>query len=175
MRDADLVVALAGNPNTGKSSIFNALTGANQHVGNWPGKTVAKAHGTCTANGVCLDVVDLPGTYSLDAASPEEVVARDYLISGEPDVVVVVVDASNLERNLYLTVQVLEIGLPTVVALTMVDVAAGRGLEIDPDALASRLGIPVVPLVAREKGATADLVETLSLMAPTSGAEKRAS
>ncbi len=164
MPDADLVVALAGNPNTGKSSIFNALTGASQHVGNWPGKTVASAHGTCTANGVTLDIVDLPGTYSLDAASPEEVIARNHLISGEPDVVVVVVDASNLERNLYLAVQVLEIGLPTVVALTMVDVAERQGVAVDPEALADSLGVRVVPLVARERGATVGLVDTLVAM-----------
>ena len=164
MPDADLVVALAGNPNTGKSSIFNALTGASQHVGNWPGKTVASAHGTCTANGVTLEIVDLPGTYSLDASSPEEVIARNHLISGEPDVVVVVVDASNLERNLYLAVQVLEIGLPTVVALTMVDVAERRGIAVDPEALVDSLGVRVVPLVARDRGATAGLVDTLVAM-----------
>ena len=164
MPDADLVVALAGNPNTGKSSIFNALTGASQHVGNWPGKTVASAHGTCTAKGVTLDIVDLPGTYSLDASSPEEVIARNHLISGEPDVVVVVVDASNLERNLYLAVQVLEIGLPTVVALTMVDVAERQGIAVDPEALADSLGVRVVPLVARDRGATVGLVDTLVAM-----------
>ena len=164
MPDAGLVVALAGNPNTGKSSIFNALAGASQHVGNWPGKTVASAHGTCTAHGVTLDIVDLPGTYSLDAASPEEVIARNHLISGEPDVVVVVVDASNLERNLYLAVQVLEIGLPTVVALTMVDVAERRGITVDPEALADSLGVRVVPLVARDRGATVGLVDTLVAM-----------
>ena len=164
MADADLVVALAGNPNTGKSSIFNALTGASQHVGNWPGKTVASAHGTCTAQGVTLDIVDLPGTYSLDAASPEEVIARNHLISGEPDVVVVVVDASNLERNLYLAVQILEIGLPTIVALTMVDVAERQGIAVDPEALADSLGVSVVPLVARDRGATVGLVDTLVAM-----------
>ena len=144
-----VVVALAGNPNTGKSSIFNYLTGSSQHVGNWPGKTVAKAHGTYHEGEIEVQLVDLPGTYSLNASSPEEIIARDYLIHGDPDVAVVVVDASNLERNLYLVVQVLETGVPTVVALNMSDVAEERGIEIDVDELSDRLGIPVIPTVAR--------------------------
>jgi ferrous iron transport protein B len=148
-RDGSIVVGLAGNPNTGKSSIFNHLTGAKQHVGNWPGKTVSKAHGSSTHSGQELQLVDLPGTYSLNAASPEEMIARDFLVNERPDVVVVVADASNLERNLYLVVQVLEIGLPTVVALNMTDVADARGVDIAVDELSNRLGVPVVPTIAR--------------------------
>ncbi len=145
----DLTVALAGNPNTGKSSIFNLLTGAKQHVGNWPGKTVSRTHGSFTHHGYTVEIVDLPGTYSLNAASPEEMIARDYLVSGEPDAVIIVVDAANLERTLYLALQVLETGVPTVLVLNMTDVAVSRGLQVDDGALAERLGIPVVPMVAR--------------------------
>lgn len=163
----DLVVALAGNPNTGKSSIFNGLTGASQHVGNWPGKTVAEAHGTFTVDDVRVHLVDLPGTYTLDAVSPEEVIARDFLVSGGPDAVVIVLDASNLERNLYLAVQILEIGLPSVVALTMVDVAEARGLGIDPAALSRELGVPVVPLVARTRVGIDRLAAATTTLTPT--------
>ncbi len=145
-----IVVGLAGNPNTGKSSIFNFLTGAKQHVGNWPGKTVSKAEGTFTHDDHVFQLVDLPGTYSLNAASPEEMIARDYLIHDRPDAVITVVDGSNLERNLYLAVQVLEIGLPTVLALNMTDVAASRGVTVDVQELSRRLGVPVVPTVARK-------------------------
>jgi len=144
-----LRIALAGNPNTGKSSIFNSLTGAKQHVGNWPGKTVARAHGTFRHDGRDYEVVDLPGIYSLNAASPEEIIARDYLVSGEPDVVVIVVDATNLERNLYLVVQILETGVPAILDLNMMDVAASRGITIDVDEISNLLGVPVVTSVAR--------------------------
>jgi ferrous iron transport protein B len=160
-RTGDPVVALAGNPNTGKSSIFNLLTGASQHVGNWPGKTVDRAEGTCTHNGVTMQVVDLPGTYSLNASSPEEMIARDFLISGEAAAVVIIVDASNLERNLYLAVQILEMGIPSVVALNMVDVAETRGVEIDPDALSERLGVPVICTVARKRQGLGKLADEL--------------
>ena len=143
------ILALAGNPNTGKSSVFNALTGAKQHVGNWPGKTVERVEGRFTRNDIVFEVVDLPGAYSLNAASPEELIARDYLIGGEPDGVLVVADAANLERNLYLVIQVLEIGLPTIVILNMSDVARSRGIVVDPDVLAERLSVPVIATVAR--------------------------
>ena len=143
------VIALAGNPNTGKSSIFNMLTGAKQHVGNWPGKTVERVDGRFTQEGEEFDLVDLPGTYSLNASSPEEMIARDFLVGGEPDAAVVVVDAANLERNLYLAIQVLEIGVPTVVAVNMSDVARSRGLEIDLRVLADRLEASAVATVAR--------------------------
>lgn len=145
-----IIVGLAGNPNTGKSSIFNHLTGAKQHVGNWPGKTVSKAHGSFTHRGHDVQLVDLPGTYSLNASSPEEMIARDFLVHDRPDVVVVVTDASNLERNLYLVVQVLEIGRPTVIALNMTDVADSRDVEVEVDELSKRLGVPVVPTIARK-------------------------
>ena len=142
------IIALAGNPNSGKSTIFNALTGARQHVGNWPGKTVEKKEGTWRYDGLEFEVVDLPGTYSLTAYSLEEIIARDYIVDEHPDVVVTVVDAANLERNLYLVVQILEMGARVVVALNMSDIAGSRGLKIDVDKLSEGLGSPVVPTVA---------------------------
>ena len=156
------VIALAGNPNTGKSSIFNMLTGAKQHVGNWPGKTVERVDGRYTHNGDEFDLVDLPGTYSLNASSPEEMIARDFLVGGEPDGAVVVVDAANLERNLYLAIQVLEIGIPTVVAVNMSDVARSRGLEIDPMVLSDRLEAPAVATVARTGKGLGDLRDVIA-------------
>ncbi len=141
-------IALAGNPNSGKSTVFNALTGARQHVGNWPGKTVEKKEGTWRYDGLEFEVVDLPGTYSLTAYSLEETIARDYIVDEHPDVVVTVVDAANLERNLYLVVQILEMGARVVVALNMSDIADSRGLKIDVDKLSEGLGSPVVPTVA---------------------------
>jgi ferrous iron transport protein B len=144
-------IALAGNPNVGKSTLFNALTGARQHVGNWPGKTVEKKEGTWTYQGRSYTIVDLPGTYSLTAYSMEEIIARDYITEARPDAVVVVVDAANLERNLYLVVQIIEMGAPVIVALNMSDVADARGLRIDVRKLAQGLGVPVVPTVARDK------------------------
>jgi ferrous iron transport protein B len=156
------VIALAGNPNTGKSSIFNMLTGARQHVGNWPGKTVERVDGRYTHDGDEFDLVDLPGTYSLNASSPEEMIARDFLVGGEPDGAVVVVDAANLERNLYLAIQVLEIGIPTVVAVNMSDVARSRGLEIDPIVLSDRLETPAVATVARTGKGLADLRDVIA-------------
>jgi ferrous iron transport protein B len=146
---ADLVVALAGNPNAGKSTLFNALTGMHQRTGNWPGKTVAKRSGRCRYQELELELVDLPGTYSLAAYSPDEIVARDFLINDRPDVIICVVDAANLERNLYLVVQLLELGIPLVVALNMADQAEAMGIEIDRKRLATLLGeTPVVPTIA---------------------------
>ncbi len=142
-------IALAGNPNAGKTTLFNRLTGANQHVGNYPGVTVEKKEGLCSFDGVTVSVVDLPGTYSLTAYSEEEVVARDYLVRNRPQAVVNIVDASNLERNLYLTCQLLELGLPVVLALNMIDVARDRGIEVNVEKLGRILGVRVVPLVAR--------------------------
>lgn len=142
-------IALAGNPNAGKSTVFNALTGARQHVGNWPGKTVEKKEGTCKRDGYEIQVVDLPGTYSLTAYSLEEVITRDYIIEEKPNVVIDVVDAANLERNLYLAIQILELGAPLVIALNMSDIADARGLRIDVERLSQGLnGTPVVPTVA---------------------------
>lgn len=144
-----LKTALAGNPNAGKTTLFNALTGARQHVGNYPGITVEKKVGRYDFGEHQLSIVDLPGTYSLTAYSLEEVVARDFLVDEKPDVVINIVDATNLERNLYLTLQFLEMGVPLCLALNMVDVADSRGISIDVERLSSLLGIPVIPTVAR--------------------------
>jgi len=145
---APLTIALAGNPNCGKSALFNALTGIRQTTGNWPGVTVERKEGALELDGRRLRVIDLPGIYSLDANSLDEVVTRDYLLSRDADLIVNVLDASNLERNLYLTVQLLEMGVPIVLALNMMDVARKRGIQIDTGQLADAIGCPVVPLVA---------------------------
>jgi ferrous iron transport protein B len=145
----DHVIALAGNPNTGKSTLFNALTGLRQHTGNWPGKTVTRAEGGFQFAGRRYKLVDLPGTYSLLSASDDEEVARNFLLFGRPDCTVVVVDASALERNLYLVLQVLEITDRAVVAVNLMDEAKRRGIEVDSRSLARDLGVPVVPIVAR--------------------------
>lgn len=141
-------VALAGNPNVGKTVIFNGLTGARQHVANWPGVTVEKKEGRYAYNGVEVEVVDLPGTYSLSPYSIDERIARDYIVEERPDVVVDIVDASNLERNLYLTTQLLETGAKVVVALNVMDEAEARGMKIDAKKLSDILKVPVVPMVA---------------------------
>ncbi len=151
-------IALAGNPNSGKTTLFNRLTGARQHVGNYPGVTVEKKEGTYRRNGIKLHIVDLPGTYSLTAYSVEEVVARDFLVNEKPAVVVNIVDASNLERNLYLTTQFLELGIPVCIALNMMDVAKGRGLNIDTVKLSELMGVPVVPTIARSGKGNIDLM-----------------
>ena len=143
-------IALAGNPNSGKTTVFNALTGARQHVGNYPGVTVEKKEGTARFADVAFTVVDLPGTYSLTAYSTEEIVARNFLIDEQPDAVVDIIDASNLERNLYLAVQLMELGVPLVLALNMSDVARDRGLQIDCGKLSKLLGVPVVPTVGHK-------------------------
>ncbi|MCG8353795.1 MAG: 50S ribosome-binding GTPase [Chloroflexales bacterium] len=143
------LIALAGNPNTGKSTIFNALTGSRQHVGNWPGKTVEKKEGVLRFQNQSITVVDLPGTYSLSAYSLEEQIARDFIVHDRPHVVVNVVDATNLERNLYLTAQILETGIPIILALNMQDLAAARGITVDSAHLSHLLdGLPVIPMAA---------------------------
>ena len=156
----ELTIALAGNPNSGKTTLFNALTGARQHVGNYPGVTVEKKQGLYNYNGLNIQIVDLPGTYSLTAYSMEEVVARNYLVDQKPAVVVDIVDASNLERNLYLCLQFLEMGLPVVLALNMIDVAEKRGIQVDADKLSKLLGVPVIPTIARSGQGKADLMKT---------------
>ncbi|NNF99344.1 MAG: ferrous iron transport protein B [Desulfobacteraceae bacterium] len=142
-------IALAGNPNSGKTTLFNELTGARQHVGNYPGITVEKKQGVHLTNGHKLNIVDLPGTYSLTAYSLEEVVARQFLINEKPRAVINIIDASNLERNLYLTLQFMELGIPVCVALNMMDVATKRGIRIDTEKLSDVLQIPIIPTIAR--------------------------
>jgi small GTP-binding protein len=173
MSKKEITIALAGNPNSGKTTVFNNLTGARQHVGNWPGVTVEKKEGFCNFRGHRIRVVDLPGVYSLTAYSLDEVIARDYVVDEKPDVVVDVVDASNLERNCYLTVQFLEMKVPLVIALNMMDVAKSRGYEIDINGLSNLLGSPVVPMVAAKNQGTDELLETIISVAagdiPVSG------
>src|SRR5688572_13067433 len=158
-----LTIALAGNPNSGKTTIFNALTGLRQKTDNYPGVTVEKKTGRCKLNdGRWIDVIDLPGTYSLISRSPDERVAMEVLRglrkdTPPPDVVVVVVDASNLQRNLYLVSQLIELGRPLVVALNMVDVAERRGLRVSAETLEKELGVPVVPVVGHKRRGVEDL------------------
>ena len=152
-------IALAGNPNCGKTTMFNDLTGANQYVGNWPGVTVEKKEGKYTKD-KDVTVTDLPGIYSLSPYSPEEIVARDYLLDGDPDVVINLIDATNLERNLYLTTQILELGLPVVIALNMMDLVEKNGDKIDIDKLSRELGCPIVPTSALKGRGMDELVKT---------------
>src|SRR5262249_45805714 len=162
--------ALVGNPNTGKTTLFNALSGLHQRVGNYPGVTVETKKGQMTCAGQPFELIDLPGTYSLAPRSPDEMVAVDVILgqqAGEarPDVVVSIVDASNLDRNLYLTTQVLELGVPVVLALNMIDVAEGQGVRIDADGLARRLGLAVVPIQANKGVGLDRLREAIALAA----------
>jgi len=161
MTDWDYVVALSGNPNTGKSTVFNALTGLRQHTGNWPGKTVARAEGGFVYADNRYKLVDLPGTYSLLATSMDEEIARDFILFGQPDVTVVVVDATRLERNLNLTLQVLEITDRVVVCLNLMDEARRHGLQIDERRLARDLGVPVVPTAARQQEGIPELLQAI--------------
>lgn len=160
MRDK-LQIALAGNPNAGKTTLFNQLTGSRQHVGNYPGVTVEKKTGLCRHQGKEMIIIDLPGTYSLTAYSVEELVARNFLVNEKPDVVINIVDASNLERNLYLTCQFMELGVPVIIALNMIDVADKRGIEIDTGKLAEIMGVPVVPIIARSGEGIPRLLDTV--------------
>lgn len=160
----DYVAALAGNPNTGKSTIFNALTGLRQHTGNWPGKTIARAEGGFLYSSKRFKLVDLPGTYSLLSASQDEQIARDFILFGRPDVTVVVADATRLERNLNLVLQVLQITDRAVVCVNLVDEAASHGLTVDCRGLARDLGVPVVLTAARQgEGIDMLLKEMLSV------------
>ena len=147
--DEDYVIALAGNPNTGKSTVFNALTGLHQHTGNWPGKTVVNSQGKYRHNDKEFIIVDLPGTYSLLASSVEEIVARDFICFGKPDVTVVVLDATCIERNLNLLLQVLEITDKVVACVNLMDEAKSKNIKINIEVLSRELGIPVVPTTAR--------------------------
>lgn len=150
MSSFDYVVALAGNPNTGKSTVFNYLTGLKQHTGNWPGKTVTRAEGGFEYNGKKFKLVDLPGTYSLLSTSVDEEVARDFILFGQPDVTVIVIDATRVERNLNLVLQILEIIDRVVICLNLMDEARRNGIEVDARTLSKELGVPVVPAAARQ-------------------------
>jgi ferrous iron transport protein B len=165
MSEWDYVVALAGNPNVGKSTVFNALTGLRQHTGNWPGKTVSRAEGGFTHGEVRFKLIDLPGTYSLLSTSYDEEIARDFILFGRPDVTVVVVDATRLERNLNLVLQVLEITDRVVICLNLMDEAHRHGLQIDERRLARDLGVPVVPTVARKKQGLKQLIQSIDEVA----------
>jgi ferrous iron transport protein B len=161
----DYVVALAGNPNTGKSTVFNALTGLRQHTGNWPGKTVARAEGGYEFDGRRFKLVDLPGTYSLLSTSVDEQIARDFILFGQPDVTVIVADATRLERNLNLALQVLEITGRVVVCLNLVDEAQRHGIVVDERQLSRDLGVPVIPAAARQGQGLAELLSAISEVA----------
>lgn len=165
MDNWDFVVALAGNPNTGKSTIFNALTGLRQHTGNWPGKTVSRAEGGFSYGGHRYKLVDLPGTYSLLSTSLDEEVARNFILFGQPDVTIIVADATRLERNLNLVLQVLEITGRAVVALNLMDEARRHGLTVDERSLARDLGVPVVPTSARSRQGIPELLQAVSEVA----------
>lgn len=161
MQDVDFVVALAGNPNTGKTTVFNALTGLRQHTGNWPGKTVTRAEGAYSYGENKYKIVDLPGTYSLLSASADEEIARNFILFGQPDVTVVVVDSTRLERNLNLVLQVLEITDRAVVCLNLSDEARRHGVKVDDRILAKELGVPVVPTSARNSSGLPELLKAI--------------
>lgn len=160
MSTRKLVFALAGNANVGKSVIFNQLTGLHQHVGNWPGKTVERAEGSLNFEGQGIDIIDLPGIYSLSTYSIEELVSREYIAVEQPDVIINVVDASTLERNLAFTIQLLELEPRMVVALNQIDIAEGKGILVYPEQLSEALGVPVVPTVAIKGAGLTELIKT---------------
>ena len=161
--------ALAGNPNSGKTTLFNALTGSTAHVGNWPGVTVDKREGVYKSGGDRVQIVDLPGIYSLSPYTPEEVIARNYILSGEPHGIINIVDATNLERNLYLTTQLLEMDVPVIVALNMMDEVQKAGDSIDVPALEKKLGVPVVPISALRKTGIKELMQRAAAAGRRSG------
>ncbi len=151
-------IAIAGNPNCGKTCIFNNITGAHQHVGNYPGVTVEKKNGSCDHKGVHLNFVDLPGTYSLTAYSTDEVVTRNYILNEKPDLIINVIDASNLERNLYLYIQLMELGIPVLLVFNMMDIAKARGLKLEMKLLSSLLGAPIIETIGSKDTGTQRLL-----------------
>lgn len=157
-------IALAGNPNTGKTTLFNELTGLHQHTGNWPGKTVLQAKGSFTYREHHYTLIDLPGTYSLFSNSADEEVARDYIIFEKPDVTIVVLDATSLERNLNLALQVMEMTSKVIICINLMDEARKQGIEIDDKKLAKRLGVPVIKMAARNREGIDTLLQTLHHM-----------
>ncbi len=159
-----IVIALAGNPNTGKSTLFNYLTGLNQHTGNWPGKTVTNAQGTFKHNNKDYLLIDLPGTYSILANSAEEEVARDFICFGNPKITIVITDSTCLERNLNLVIQVMEITDNVIVCLNLLDEAKRKGISIDVDKLQEHLGVPVIPMVARDGIGVEKLKQTIDMI-----------
>lgn len=161
LTDTDYVIALAGNPNTGKSTVFNSLTGLRQHTGNWPGKTVARAEGGYSYEGKRYKIVDLPGTYSLLSTSTDEEIARNFILFGQPDVTVIVTDATRLERNLNLVLQVLEITDRAVLCVNLMDEARRHQIEIDDRLLSKKLGIPVVKTEARQGVGIKELLKNI--------------
>ncbi len=161
IKNKELVIAIAGNPNCGKTVIFNTLTGSRQHVGNWPGVTVEKKEGSFIFNGRQIKVVDLPGTYSLGAYSEDEAVARDYILFEKPDIVVNVIDSTNMERNMYLTCQLLEMGVKVILVLNMYDEARSRNMEIDMKKMSFLLGVPVLPTVATKNQGITELMQQM--------------
>jgi ferrous iron transport protein B len=165
LENVDYVITMAGNPNTGKSTVFNNLTGLRQHTGNWPGKTVSRAEGGYMYNGKQYKVVDLPGTYSLLSTSTDEEVARNFILFGQPDVAVIVVDATRLERNLNLALQILEITDRAVMCLNLMDEALRNHIEIDVRALSRELGIPVIPASARRRQGMDELLKAIEEVA----------
>ena len=165
LENVDYVITMAGNPNTGKSTVFNNLTGLRQHTGNWPGKTVSRAEGGFIFNEKRYKVVDLPGTYSLLSTSTDEEVARDFILFGQPDVTVIVVDATRIERNLNLVLQILELTDRAVLCLNLVDEAKRNNLQIDIRTLSKELGIPVIPVSARRKEGMNELLQAIEEVA----------
>ncbi|HVM72701.1 MAG TPA: ferrous iron transport protein B [Anaerolineales bacterium] len=161
VREKTPLIALAGQPNVGKSTLFNLLTGLNQHVGNWPGKTVERREGSFTLDGRQFGLVDLPGTYSLTANSPEEVIAREFILREQPDIVVAVVNAASLERSLYLVAELVTLPAPVIVALNMMDVAEHEGIHVEAEVLEAALGIPVMPITATRTTGTHELLRII--------------
>ncbi len=165
LENVDYVITMAGNPNTGKSTVFNNLTGLRQHTGNWPGKTVSRAEGGYIYNEKRYKVVDLPGTYSLLSTSTDEEVARDFILFGRPDVTVIIADATRLERNLNLVLQILELTDKAVLCVNLIDEAQRNNLEIDIRTLSKELGIPVIPASARKKEGMDELLQAIEEVA----------